>query len=66
MTHNMVMEHFEVHKEQLEDLIVDLHHQGPKILLDLPVKTETRGITMNELALIDEMSGLTDFLDAHL
>ena len=47
-------------------MIVDLHHQGPKILLDLPEKTESRGITMNELALIDEMSGLTDFLDAHL
>ncbi len=24
LCHNMIMEHFEVHKEQLEDLIVDV------------------------------------------
>ena len=24
LCHNMIMEHFEVHKEQLEDLIVDM------------------------------------------
>ena len=36
MCHNMVMEHFEVHKEQLEDLIVDLDKRGPKVFSDIP------------------------------
>ena len=31
LTHNLIMEHFEVHKEQLEDLIVDLNDKGPSI-----------------------------------
>ena len=31
LTHNLIMEHFEVHKEQLEDLIIDLNDKGPSI-----------------------------------
>ena len=31
LTHNLIMEHFEVHKENLEDLIVDLNSKGPAI-----------------------------------
>ncbi len=29
LTHNLIMEHFEVHKEQLENLILDLYKKGP-------------------------------------
>ena len=29
LTHNLIMEHFEVHKERLEDLIVELNTKGP-------------------------------------
>lgn len=36
LCHNMIMEHFEVHKEQLEDLILDVDRFGPRILADLP------------------------------
>jgi hypothetical protein len=32
----MVMEHFEVHKEALEDLIVDLDKRGPRVFSDIP------------------------------
>jgi hypothetical protein len=32
----MMMEHFEVHKEQLEDLIVDVEKHGPKVWADIP------------------------------
>jgi hypothetical protein len=32
----MIMEHFEVHKEQLEDLVMELQTYGPKVFLDLP------------------------------
>jgi hypothetical protein len=61
--HNLIMEHFEVHKEQLEDLIVDLNTKGPVVFEDLPIREKTRPCTMNDFALIDEMSGLNDFLD---
>ena len=66
LCHNMIMEHFEVHKEQLEDLIVDMQKQGPKAIMDLPPKEIHRGITMNELALLDEISGLNNFLEGFL
>ncbi len=59
----MIMEHFEVHKEQLEDLIVDLDKYGPRILQNLPDHTREHNITMDDFALIDELSGLTPFLD---
>ena len=57
------MEHFEVHKESLEDLILDLNKQGPKVFANLPYTEKRREITMNDFALIDEMSGLNDYLD---
>ena len=57
------MEHFEVHKEQLEDLLVDLQRFGPKIITDLPDNRRMDAITLDDFALIDEMSGLNTFLD---
>ncbi len=32
----MIMEHFEVHKEQLEDVLIDLEKNGPRVIVDLP------------------------------
>ena len=67
LCHNMVMEHFEVHKEQLEDLIIDLDKNGPKILIDIPEPEQKESrISLDELALIDEISGLTPFIDNFL
>ena len=63
LTHNLCMEHFEMRKEQLEDLIVEMHTHGPKVFAELPAKAPYRELTMNEFALIDEMSGLTNYLD---
>ena len=63
LTHNLCMEHFEMHKEQLEDLIVDMHTNGPKVFADVPVKEKRREITVSDFALIDEMSGLTQYVD---
>ena len=62
----MIMEHFEVHKEQLEDLIVDIHKNGPKVLMDIPEKNYTPVMSTNDFALIDEISGLNNFLDNFL
>ena len=59
----MIMEHFEVHKEQLEDLIIDIEKEGPKVLMDLPEKKINPVMNTNDFALIDEVSGLTSFLD---
>lgn len=64
LCHNMVMEHFEVHKEKLEDLILDVDRFGPKILADLPDGTSRiPAVTLDDFALIDELSGLNLFLD---
>ena len=64
LCHNMIMEHFEVHKEQLEDLIIDLDKYGPKVITDLPPEKEQYDkITLDDFALIDELSGLTEYLD---
>ena len=64
----MVMEHFEVHKEQLEDLLVDLDKYGPKVIANLPPEQlkDDSPITMDDFALIDELSGLTPFLDNYM
>ena len=60
----MVMEHFEVHKEQLEDLIIDVEKFGPRIWADIPQGAERRdAITLDDFALIDEISGLNMYLD---
>ena len=66
LCHNMIMEHFEVHKENLEDLIVDLQKQGPKVLMDLPSKKPDTSMSLNDFALIDEISGLNSYLDGFL
>ena len=66
-THNMIMEHFETHVEQLQDLLVDLEKEGAKTFNNLPpVKNDEPEFSTDELALIDEMSGLTDFIDQYL
>ena len=57
------MEHFEVHKEQLEDLILDIQKDGPKVLMDLPEKERQESLTTNDIALIDEISGLNNIMD---
>jgi len=63
LTHNMIMEHFEVHKEQLEDLIVDLNKFGPTVFDGVPLREPKETVTLDDMALIDEMSGLNDFID---
>ena len=62
----MIMEHFEVHKEQLEDLIVDLQKEGPKVLMDLPDKEVETSVSLDDFALIDEISGLNVFLEGFM
>lgn len=59
----MIMEHFEVHKEQLEDLIVDMDKYGPKIFTDIPESQSVSNITLDDFALVDELSGLNIYLD---
>jgi len=60
----MVMEHFEVHKEKLEDLILDVDRYGPKILADIPDgEARIPAVTLDDFALIDELSGLNGYLE---
>ena len=63
LTHNLIMEHFEVHKEATEDLILELTKKGPAVWEGLEPKQQEHSINLNDFALIDEISGLTDFLD---
>ena len=64
----MIMEHFEMHKEDLEDLITQMHIEGPKVLLDIPDERKSwkKELTIHDMALIDEFSGLTAFMDNFL
>ena len=61
----MIMEHFEVHKERLDDLIVEMAEKGPATFKNVPLLAPDtrRPLSINDFALIDEMSGLTDYLD---
>lgn len=63
LCHNMIMEHFEVHKELLEDLVLELDKYGPRVFTELPDEEPEAPITMDDFALIDEMSGLNKMLD---
>ena len=58
------MEHFEVHKEWLEDVLIEIEKKGPSVIRELPPPlNENIPVTMDDIGLIDEISGLNDFLD---
>lgn len=42
---------------------MDLDKYGPKVLTDLPPEPKPEPITIDDFALIDEISGLTNYLD---
>jgi len=43
----------------LEDVLVELNQRGPVVFTELPPEQEDNSpITINDLALIDELSGL--------
>ena len=63
----MIMEHFDLHKEQLEDVILDLHKEGAKTLNDLPARELIlKDVPEDVHALLDEVSGLTAWLDGFM
>ena len=67
LTHNMIMEHFEVHKEKTEDLILELNAKGPAMFEGLEYEKKVHSpMTTNDLALIDEISGLNEFLEGEM
>ena len=43
-----------------------MQKEGPKVFMDLPKKTWDRTVTLNDFAIIDEISGLNNFLDGFL
>ena len=49
----------------MENLILDLDKIGPKVFVDLPLKEPgiPDPVTLDDFALIDELSGLTLFLE---
>ena len=57
------MEHFEVHVEQTQDLMIELRQKGPEVFDGLEETTEDDRHMQDTFALIDEMSGLTNFLE---
>jgi len=63
LVHNLAMESFEVHKEALEDLIVDIEKRGPKVFDGVPLADESKPFTTHDMALLDEVSGLNRFLN---
>ena len=58
------MEHFEVHMEKLQDVLVEIQKEGSSVLENLPEQKVKKGIiTQDEMAMIDEISGLTDYIE---
>ena len=45
-----------------------MHHEGPKVLMDIPDEPATfkKELSIHDIELIDEYSGLTRFLDNYL
>ena len=67
LTHNMIMEHFEVHKEMLQDILLEMEKEGAKVFEDLPEpKRIEYQITQDELAFIDEMCGLSGLVEEYI
>lgn len=52
-----------MHKENLEDLIVDMNKYGPEVFAGVPVREDLKPLTMGDMAIIDEVSGLNRFLE---
>ena len=45
---------------------MDLQKEGPKVLMDLPTKPVDTSVSLDDFALIDEISGVTPFLEGFL
>jgi hypothetical protein len=43
--------------------VLDLNKRGPKVFANLPINERRTHIKITDFALIDEMSGLNDYLD---
>ena len=66
LCHNMIMEHFEVHTEQLQDLLIDLDKEGPAAFRSSVESSKDANKTttnLDDLALMDELAGLPQFWD---
>ena len=63
LTHNLIMEHFEMHVEKTQDLMIELREKGPATFEGLEVEKKSEGDLVDTFALIDEMSGLTNYLE---
>jgi hypothetical protein len=72
MTHNMIMEHFELHVEKVQDILDQVKEEGFEKTFENEIKYQRKDLPkynvhpeMNEefYAEIDEHSGLTDFID---
>ncbi len=54
----MIMEHFEVHKEKVEDVLVDIQKEGAKALDFEDLPEEEVHVTQDDVAMIEEIVGL--------
>ena len=57
------MEHFEMHVEQTQDLLLEVKEKGKATFDNLDIKFELAPITQDHLAFIDELSGLKDLTE---
>ena len=59
------MEQFEVHTEHLQDLMLDLKKEGPKMFDNLPVeKLSNFVLDRDHLAYVDELAGLPSVIES--
>lgn len=66
LLHNMIMEQFEMHVEETQDAMLDVMKNGEKAFFKIPpvpLKEDLEPISIDELALIDEISGYKGWID---
>ena len=64
LVHNLCMEQFEVHMEQLQDLLLDIKKEGAAVFDNLPEeKTKVKTMDYDTLAYIHDISGLNNFIE---
>jgi hypothetical protein len=71
LTHDMIMEHFEMHVEKMQDILDDVKNRGFELAFEEEIKNPESGKVIDDfiypnedmLAEVDEKTGLTAFVD---
>ena len=63
LTHNMIMEHFEMHVEEMQDFLIDIKKNGSRAFTSIKLEGDgfdKKGLNQDMFAFIDDLSGFRD------